>query len=85
MLLLWFNPTAVDFKHYLSIFLEKYATKNQEHQEAILESFVPTLNQILKAPETSPLSKVNLDKVGNERKVFRAMVLVLSIIYLMTM
>ena len=63
LLLLWFNPTAVEFKKYLAIFLEKFSSKSQEHQEAILESLVPTLAQVVKAPETSPLSKVNVDKV----------------------
>ena len=63
LVLLWFNPTAAEFKKYLAIFLEKYASKSQEHQESILESFVPTLTQVVKAPETSPLSKINVDKV----------------------
>ena len=68
LLLLWFNPTAVNFKKYLAIFLDKYASKSQEHQEAILESFVPTLTQIIKAPETSPISKINVDKVGDRER-----------------
>ena len=63
LLLLWFNSTAVEFQKYLSIFLEKFASKSQEHQEAILESLSPTLAQVVRAPETSPLSKISVDKV----------------------
>jgi len=63
LVLMWFNPTAIELQKYLSIFLEKYAAKSQEHQEALLESFFPTLYQISEAPATSPLSKISIDKV----------------------
>lgn len=67
LLLLWYNPITEDdalLRHCLGAFFPIYAFASVTNQEVVEEAFLPTLQTLMNAPATSPLSEVNINNVA---------------------
>ncbi|KAI0235791.1 Condensin complex subunit 3 [Lamellibrachia satsuma] len=67
LLLLWYNPITEDdalLRHCLGAFFPIYAFASVANQEVVEEAFLPTLETLMNAPVTSPLSEVNINNVA---------------------
>ncbi|XP_078660150.1 condensin complex subunit 3-like [Branchiostoma floridae x Branchiostoma belcheri] len=68
LLLLWYNPTTEDdthLRHCLGTFFPMFAFSGRSSQECVEEAFLPTLQTLLDAPDTSPLATVDVGNVGS--------------------
>ncbi|XP_041369483.1 condensin complex subunit 3-like isoform X2 [Gigantopelta aegis] len=68
LLLLWYNPVTEDdshLRHCLGAFFPVFAFACRTNQELFEEAFIPTLNTILDAPTSSPLSEINAQNVSD--------------------
>ncbi|CAH1247093.1 NCAPG [Branchiostoma lanceolatum] len=68
LLLLWYNPTTEDdthLRHCLGTFFPMFAFSGRSTQECVEEAFLPTLQTLLDAPDTSPLATVDVGNVGS--------------------
>ncbi|XP_078577289.1 condensin complex subunit 3-like isoform X3 [Branchiostoma floridae x Branchiostoma japonicum] len=68
LMLLWYNPTTEDdthLRHCLGTFFPMFAFSGRCAQECVEEAFLPTLQTLLDAPDTSPLATVDVGNVGS--------------------
>eukprot|EP00058_Branchiostoma_floridae_P024891 XP_002610381.1 hypothetical protein BRAFLDRAFT_120047 [Branchiostoma floridae] len=68
LMLLWYNPTTEDdthLRHCLGTFFPMFAFSGRSAQECVEEAFLPTLQTLLDAPDTSPLATVDVGNVGS--------------------
>ncbi|XP_067944835.1 condensin complex subunit 3-like isoform X2 [Watersipora subatra] len=62
LILLWYNPVTeedVTLKHCLGVFFPVFAFADRSNQIQIEKAFLPTLNIIFDAPNSSPLSDID--------------------------
>ncbi|NWS93976.1 CND3 protein, partial [Mionectes macconnelli] len=67
LVLLWYNPVTEDdtrLRHCLGVFFPLFAYANRSNQECFEEAYLPTLQTLLNAPATSPLSEVDINNVS---------------------
>ncbi|NXW76855.1 CND3 protein, partial [Hirundo rustica] len=67
LVLLWYNPVTEEdtrLRHCLGVFFPLFAYANRSNQECFEEAYLPTLQTLLNAPETSPLDKVDISNVS---------------------
>ncbi|XP_070613491.1 condensin complex subunit 3 isoform X2 [Erythrolamprus reginae] len=67
LVLLWYNPVAeedIRLRHALGVFFPLFAYSNRTNQECFGEIFLPTLQILLNAPASSPLSEVDVTNVA---------------------
>eukprot|EP00794_Sanderia_malayensis_P004235 gene4235-4798_t len=61
LVLLWYNPAIEDdvkLRHCLGVFLPAFAFSSRTNQQLIEEAFLPILDTLFNAPDTSPLTEV---------------------------
>ncbi|XP_027498740.1 condensin complex subunit 3 [Corapipo altera] len=67
LVLLWYNPMTEEdtrLRHCLGVFFPLFAYANRSNQECFEEAYLPTLQTLLNAPATSPLSEVDITNVS---------------------
>ncbi|KAJ7398549.1 Condensin complex subunit 3 [Pitangus sulphuratus] len=67
LVLLWYNPVTEEdtrLRHCLGVFFPLFAYANRSNQECFEEAYLPTLQTLLNAPATSPLSEVDINNVS---------------------
>ncbi|NWU10276.1 CND3 protein, partial [Cephalopterus ornatus] len=67
LVLLWYNPVTEEdtrLRHCLGVFFPLFAYANRSNQECFEEAYLPTLQTLLNAPATSPLSEVDIANVS---------------------
>ncbi|XP_032542329.1 condensin complex subunit 3 [Chiroxiphia lanceolata] len=67
LVLLWYNPVTEEdtrLRHCLGVFFPLFAYANRSNQECFEEAYLPTLQTLLNAPATSPLSEVDITNVS---------------------
>ncbi|XP_061440135.1 condensin complex subunit 3 [Rhineura floridana] len=66
LVLLWYNPVTEEdtcLRHCLGVFFPLFAYSKRTNQECFEEAFFPTLQILLNAPASSPLSEVDVANV----------------------
>ncbi|NXK33130.1 CND3 protein, partial [Piprites chloris] len=67
LVLLWYNPVTEEdtlLRHCLGVFFPLFAYASRSNQECFEEAYLPTLQTLLNAPATSPLSEVDINNVS---------------------
>ncbi|NXN42647.1 CND3 protein, partial [Rhinoptilus africanus] len=67
LVLLWYNPVTEEdtrLRHCLGVFFPLFAYANRSNQECFEEAYLPTLQTLLNAPATSPLSEIDVSNVS---------------------
>ncbi|NWW97921.1 CND3 protein, partial [Caloenas nicobarica] len=67
LILLWYNPVTEEdtrLRHCLGVFFPLFAYANRFNQECFEEAYLPTLQTLLNAPVTSPLSEIDISNVS---------------------
>ncbi|KAM4674939.1 condensin complex subunit 3 [Amazona ochrocephala] len=67
LILLWYNPVTEEdtrLRHCLGVFFPLFAYANRSNQECFEEAYLPTLQTLLNAPATSPLSEIDVSNVS---------------------
>ncbi|OPJ70961.1 condensin complex subunit 3 [Patagioenas fasciata monilis] len=67
LVLLWYNPVTEDdtrLRHCLGVFFPLFAYANRFNQECFEAAYLPTLQTLLNAPVTSPLSEIDISNVS---------------------
>ncbi|NXX16593.1 CND3 protein, partial [Podargus strigoides] len=67
LILLWYNPMTEEdtrLRHCLGVFFPLFAYANRSNQECFEEAYLPTLQTLLNAPATSPLSEIDISNVS---------------------
>ncbi|XP_028939105.1 condensin complex subunit 3 [Ornithorhynchus anatinus] len=67
LILLWYNPLTEDdvkLRHCLGVFFPLFAYASRTNQEYFEEAFLPTLQTLVNAPASSPLSEVDVANVS---------------------
>ncbi|NXU59174.1 CND3 protein, partial [Turnix velox] len=67
LVLLWYNPMTEEdtrLRHCLGVFFPLFAYASRSNQECFEEAYFPTLQTLLNAPATSPLSEVDVSNVS---------------------
>ncbi|XP_009077639.1 PREDICTED: condensin complex subunit 3, partial [Acanthisitta chloris] len=67
LVLLWYSPMTEDdtrLRHCLGVFFPLFAFADRSNQECFEEAYFPTLQTLLNAPATSPLSEVDVSNVS---------------------
>ncbi|NXW62073.1 CND3 protein, partial [Eurystomus gularis] len=67
LILLWYNPVTEEdtrLRHCLGVFFPLFAYANRSNQECFEEAYLPTLQTLLNAPATSPLSEIDISNVS---------------------
>ncbi|KAM9661035.1 condensin complex subunit 3 isoform 3-T3 [Morphnus guianensis] len=67
LVLLWYNPVTEEdtrLRHCLGVFFPLFAYANRSNQECFEEAYFPTLQTLLNAPATSPLSEIDISNVS---------------------
>ncbi|NXK57963.1 CND3 protein, partial [Sylvietta virens] len=67
LVLLWYNPMTEEdtrLRHCLGVFFPLFAYANRSNQECFEEAYLPALQTLLNAPETSPLAEVDISNVS---------------------
>ncbi|XP_050194722.1 condensin complex subunit 3 [Myiozetetes cayanensis] len=67
LVLLWYNPVTEEdtlLRHCLGVFFPLFAYANRSNQECFEDAYLPTLQTLLNAPATSPLSEVDINNVS---------------------
>ncbi|XP_064916684.1 condensin complex subunit 3 [Columba livia] len=67
LILLWYNPVTEDdirLRHCLGVFFPLFAYANRFNQECFEAAYLPTLQTLLNAPVTSPLSEIDISNVS---------------------
>ncbi|XP_038608430.1 condensin complex subunit 3 [Tachyglossus aculeatus] len=67
LILLWYNPLTeedVKLRHCLGVFFPLFAYASRTNQEYFEEAFLPTLQTLVNAPASSPLSEVDIANVS---------------------
>lgn len=62
LLLLWFSPQTADLptlSQTLGVFFTDYACSRPERQACVADAVLPTLETLLNAPASSPLSEID--------------------------
>ncbi|NXS56028.1 CND3 protein, partial [Brachypteracias leptosomus] len=67
LVLLWYNPVTEEdtrLRHCLGVFFPLFAYANRSNQECFEEAYLPTVQTLLNAPATSPLSEIDISNVS---------------------
>ncbi|NWS70114.1 CND3 protein, partial [Crotophaga sulcirostris] len=67
LVLMWYNPVTEEdtrLRHCLGVFFPLFAYANRSNQESFEEAYLPTLQTLLNAPATSPLSEIDISNVS---------------------
>ncbi|KAJ8905018.1 hypothetical protein NDN08_001530 [Rhodosorus marinus] len=68
LILLFCNPISADdvrLRQSLSVFFPAFAASRSSHRLCVEECFMPTIQVLMKAPETSPLRQLDISQVGH--------------------
>jgi len=66
LIVLWYNPVTEDdvtLRHCLGVFFPTFAFEARKNQQVVADAFLPTLRTITNAPDSSPLSYINVSNV----------------------